>query len=180
MLVAGAYKGYEAKKLKEQEAKGLREAAGRRMAATSREMSEEIRRKEYMHSRALSVAAASGAGTEGGVVKLLADLNAEGEYRVLSVLWAGKNEAAGLMFAAESAEKAGDAAQTAGIIDGITSAVSAYVGMGGAFGGGGAPSATAGGAAGSGALRPSAATVFGGGISSYDPFAGMFPTPGGP
>ena len=174
MLVAGAYKGYEAKKLKEQEAQGLREAAGRRMAATSREMSEEIRRKAYMHSRALSVAAASGAGTEGGVVKLLSDLNAEGEYRVLSVLWAGKNEAEGLMFAAESAEKAGDAAQTAGIIDGVTSAVSAYVGMGGTFGGG-APSAASAGAAGSGALRPSAATVFGGGISSYDPFAGMFP-----
>ncbi len=130
MLVAGAYKGYQAKKLKEQEAKGLQEAAVRQMAITSREMSEEIRNKELMHSRAIAVAGMSGAGTD-GLTKLLGDLNAEGEYRVMSVLWNGQNEAQGLIYRAEAAEREGKAAQTAGIIDGITSAVSAYVGMGG-------------------------------------------------
>jgi len=129
MLVAGAYKGYQAKKLKEEEAKGLQEAAVRQMAITSRAMSEEIRNKELMHSRAIAVAGASGAGTD-GLTKLLGDLNAEGEYRVMSVLWNGQNEAQGLQYRAE--EREGKAAQTAGIIDGITSAVSAYVGMGGA------------------------------------------------
>ncbi len=131
MLVAGAYKGYQAKKLKEEEAKGLQEAAVRQMAITSREMSEEIRNKELMHSRAIAVAGASGAGTD-GLTKLLGDLNTEGEYRVMSVLWNGQNEAQGLQYRAEAAEREGKAAQTAGIIDGITSAVSAYVGMGGA------------------------------------------------
>jgi len=94
-------------------------------------MSEEIRNKELMHSRAIAVAGASGAGTD-GLTKLLGDLNAEGEYRVMSVLWNGQNEAQGLQYRAEAAEREGKAAQTAGIIDGITSAVSAYVGMGGA------------------------------------------------
>lgn len=130
MLVAGAYKGYQAKKLKEEEAKGLQEAAVRQMAITSREMQEEIRNKELMHSRAIAVAGISGAGTD-GLTKLLGDLNTEGEYRVMSVLWNGQNEAEGLIYRAEAAEREGKAAQTAGIIDGITSAVSAYVGMGG-------------------------------------------------
>ena len=129
MLVAGAYKGYQAKKLKEQEAEGYREAAGRRMAITTRQMQEEIRNKELMHSRAIAVAGAQGAGTD-GLTKLLGDLNTEGEYRVMSVLWNGLNEREGLEFRAEAAEREGEAAQTAGIIDGVTSAVSAYVGMG--------------------------------------------------
>lgn len=139
MLVAGAYKGYQAKKLKDEEAQGYRDAAGRQMAITSREMSEEIRNKELMHSRAIAVAGASGAGTD-GLTKLLGDLNAEGEYRVMSVLWNGQNEAEGLQYRAEAAEREGKAAQTAGIIDGVTSAVSAYVGMGG----GGSPGAPGG------------------------------------
>lgn len=130
MLVAGAYKGYQAKKLKEEEAKGLQEAAVRQMALTSREMAEEIRNKELMHSRAIAVAGISGAGTD-GLTKLLGDLNTEGEYRVMSVLWNGQNEAEGLIYRAEAAQREGKAAQTAGIIDGVTSAVSAYVGMGG-------------------------------------------------
>jgi len=130
MLVAGAYKGYMAKKLKDEEAQGYRDAAGRQMAITSREMAEEIRNKELMHSRAIVVAGMSGAGTD-GITKLLGDLNTEGEYRVMSVLWNGLNEAEGLQYRADAAEREGKAAQTAGIIDGVTSAVSAYVGMGG-------------------------------------------------
>ena len=141
MLVAGAYEGYQAKKLKEEEAKGLQEAAVRQMAITSREMSEEIRNKELMHSRAIAVAGLSGAGTD-GLTKLLGDLNTEGEYRVMSVLWNGQNEAQGLIYRAEAARREGKAAQTAGIIDGITSAVSAYVGMGGKAGAGEMPAAT--------------------------------------
>ena len=130
MLVAGAYKGYQAKKLKDEEAQGYREAAGRQMAMTTREMQEHIRNKELMHSRAIVVAGASGAGTE-GLTKLLGDLNAEGEYNIMATLWNGMNEAEGLTYRAEAAEREGKAAQTAGIIDGITSAVSAYAGMGG-------------------------------------------------
>ena len=146
MLVAGAYKGYQAKKLKEQEAQGLQEAATRQMAITSREMAEEIRNKELMHSRAIVVAGMSGAGTD-GITKLLGDLNTEGEYRIMSVLWNGQNESEALQYRAEAALREGDAAQTAGIIDGITSAVSAYVGMGGGGGVGASPVAPGGGSA---------------------------------
>lgn len=130
MLVAGVAKGAQARKLKNQEAQGYTEAAGRQMAITSREMAEEIRNKELMHSRAIAVAGASGAGTD-GLTKLLADLNTEGEYRIMSVLWNGQNEAQGLSFRAEAARREGEAAFNAGVIDGVTSAVSAYVGMGG-------------------------------------------------
>jgi hypothetical protein len=168
MLVAGAYKGYQAKKLKDEEAKGIREAAGRTMAITTRKMQEEIRNKELMHSRAIAVAGASGAGTA-GLTKLLGDLNTEGEYRVMSVLWNGLNEAEGLQYRAEAAEREGDAAQTAGVIDGITSAVSAYSGMGGMTGGGpgGAPAAISG--------APSASPRgFGPAGTNYSP------VPGGP
>jgi len=165
MLVAGAYKGYQAKKLKDEEAKGIREAAGRTMAITTRKMQEEIRNKELMHSRAIVVAGASGAGTE-GLTKLLGDLNTEGEYRVMSVLWNGLNEAEGLQYRAAAAEREGNAAQTAGVIDGITSAVSAYSGMGG-MGGGGAPAAVSGTAAPRG---------FGPTGSNYSPVPGGRPT----
>jgi hypothetical protein len=133
MLAAGAYKGYQAKKLKEEEARGLQEAATREMAITSREMAEEIRNKELMHSRAIAVAGLSGAGTD-GLTKLLGDLNTEGEYRIMSVLWNGQNEAEGLIYRAEAAQREGKAAQTAGWIDGITSAISAYNQMGGKWG----------------------------------------------
>lgn len=161
MLVAGAYKGMQAKKLKAEEAKGIREAGARQMAITSREMQEEIRNKELMHSRAIAVAGMSGAGTE-GLTKLLGDLNTEGEYRVMSVLWNGLNEAEGLEYRAQAAEREGKAAQTAGLIDGVTSAISAYSGMGGGAGGGSKPAVSS-----SSRLGPT---------TSYSPVSGGRPT----
>lgn len=138
MFVASAYKGKQQQKLKIQEETAYREAADRRMAAATAEASEERRKKEFMYSRALAVAGAqSGRTSDPGITTLLADLNAEGDYRVLSTIWAGQNEAEGLRFRAEAARREGDAAWTAGLVNGVTSAVSAYVGMGGGFGGGG-------------------------------------------
>ena len=125
------------------------------MAITSREMAEEIRNKKLMHSRAIVVAGASGAGTD-GITKLLGDLNTEGEYRVMSTLWNGMNEAEGLEFRAKAAEREGKAAQTAGIINGITSAVSAYTGM-----------------------KPSPAAPGGGGTKLGSTAANFSPVPGG-
>jgi len=137
---AQAYKGYQIRKQKIAETKAYREAKNRSMAATTREIAEEERDKEFMYSRALAVAAASGGGVgDPGVVKLLADLNAEGEYRVMSKLWSGLNEAQGLIFRAEEAKSEGDAAFTAGIFNAFTAAGTAYAGAGGSFGGGGEP-----------------------------------------
>ncbi len=126
------YQGRQIKKLKDKEAEGYMDAAGRRRAAAHREMSEEQRKKEFMHSRAIAVAAAqSGNTSDPGIVRLLGDLNAEGEYRILARLWAGENEAEGLEFCAEAARREGDAAVGASYINAVTSALSGYAGMGG-------------------------------------------------
>lgn len=134
---ASAVQLYQQRQLKIDEVKGYREAANRTMAATTRELDEERRNKEFMHSRALAVAAASGAGTgDAGMVKLLGDLNAEGEYRVMSKLWSGQNEAQGLVFRAEQAEREADAMKITGAITALTAAGEGYSQAGGSFGGG--------------------------------------------
>jgi len=140
-VVAGGGKAIEAFNIRKQkiaESLAYREAKNRSMATTTREMAEEQRNKEFMYSRALAVAAASGGGTgDPGVVKLLGDLNAEGEYRIFSRLWAGQNEAEGLIHRAEEAKKEGDAAFTAGIFNALSAGAGAYASGGGSFGGGG-------------------------------------------
>ena len=152
MFVGALYKGKQADKLKKQEAAGYRDAAGRKMAITTRELTEEIRNKELMHSRAIAVAGVQGGGTE-GLTKLLGDLNAEGDYRIMSVLWSGMDEAEGLRYRAEAAEREGEAAIEASYISGVTSAVSSYAGMGG-FDGAPAVSSGAGAAASSSSNGP--------------------------
>ena len=134
MFVGSVYKGKEQQKLKDREAQAYRDARDRRAAAATREVAEEKRKKEFMYSRALAVAGAQGGSqADPGINALLADLNAEGEYRMLSVLWTGLTEAEGYGFRAEAARREGEAAFEAGVINGITSAVSSYVGMGGDF-----------------------------------------------
>ena len=144
-IVAGgaqAIKAYKLKKGHEAQAAEYREAKNRRMGATTREMAEERRKQKFIQSRAIAVAAASGAGTDAGMVKLLADLNAEGEYRVMSVLWQGQNDAEGLIHQAEAQEQAADDALIMGVINTVTSAFSAYSGAGGSFGSTAAPTTT--------------------------------------
>jgi len=124
---AQLYKGKKVQDLKEKEAEGYRDAAKRRMAAATQEMAEERRNKEFMYSRALAVAAAQGGSTGSvGVINLLADLNAEGEYRMLAKLYTGQTEAEGLQFRAEAAIREGKSARDAAKINAITSAVSSY------------------------------------------------------
>ncbi len=130
---AEAVKAWKKHKLKLQEAQAFRDAKNRSMAATTREMAEEERTKEFMHSRALAVAAASGAGVDDpGMVKVLADLNAEGEYRVMSRLWAGQDRAEGLIFRSEVAKREADDALVEGAFNVVASAMSA---SSGGFGG---------------------------------------------
>ena len=134
MAVAAMYKARQAKNLKTEEEIGLRAAGGRAKAAGQREANEERRLKERMHSRALLIAAASGGGVDDpGMVNLIGDLNAEGEYRIMSRLWAGEDAAEGFAFRADQAKREGDAAIQAGYADAISSAASMY----GKFGAGG-------------------------------------------
>lgn len=135
MAVGELYKGKQAQKLKEREAQAYEEAAGRRMVAMQAETAEEVRKRELMYSRALAVVGASGADPSGsGIQPLLSDLNAEGDYRILSTIYTGQTDAEGLRFRAEAARREGDAAKDASYVNAVTSAVSGYVGMGGKSG----------------------------------------------
>lgn len=127
-----AIAAYKKSKYHERQALEYRKAKNRRMAATTREIAEANRKKEFVHSRAVAVAAASGAGTE-GLVKHLSDLNAEGEYRVMSLLWQGKNDADGLLAQARAEHKAANDAISMGIVKTITSAFSAFISAGGSM-----------------------------------------------
>jgi hypothetical protein len=131
---AQAVAAYKKSKYHTRQAAEYREAKNRRMAATTREMREEERKAEFIKSRAVAVAAASGAGTDAGFVKLLSDLSAEGKYRTLSVLWQGQNDAEGLIQQARNQERASKDALTMGAIKAVTSAFSAYQSAGGSFG----------------------------------------------
>lgn len=123
------YKGNVLRKKKLQEAEAYRDAKNRTMAAATREMEEERRTKEFMHSRAVALAAASGGGVDDPtVVKLLGDINAEGEYRVMSRLWAGQDRAEGLLFRSEVARRESDDARTAGVFNALTAGLDAYYG----------------------------------------------------
>ena len=133
---ASAYKAWQTKKFKEDEAAAYDEAGRRVMAAGTRDFQEEKRKREYVHSRALAVAAASGGGVDTpSMVKVLSDLQAEGKYRQFAQLWRAQNDAEGLYFRADAAQREADAALTVGLINTVTSAFSAYAGAGGSFGG---------------------------------------------
>lgn len=70
------------------------------------------------------------------MIKQFADLAAEGEYRVLSRVWQGQNDAQGLIARAESSFKAARDAKVMGVFNTITSFFSTYSMAGGTWGGG--------------------------------------------
>jgi hypothetical protein len=140
-----AVAAYKKSKYHTAQAAEYREAKNRRMAAATREMAEERRKQEFVHSRAVAVGAASGAGLGAGAVKILADLAAEGEYRVMSRLWQGQNDADGLLARVEAEHAAAKDSIKMGMIKAVTSAFSAYAGAGGGFGGGAGPTFSGGG-----------------------------------
>lgn len=137
MLVAGVYKGVQARKQKYAEGEEYLKASDRRKAAMTREVAEAETVKKTIASRARAVAAVQGGGGLGtsGMTRIMGDLNAEGDYRILTAMWQGLNDADALTYRSEAAMREGDAAFEAGVIDGVTSAISAYFGMGGSFGG---------------------------------------------
>jgi len=71
--------------------------AGQRRATAQRGAFAQREKKKLIESRALSVGAASGANvSDPGFVNLVSDIDAEGEYRALSVLFEGEQEARSL------------------------------------------------------------------------------------
>lgn len=121
--------GAQKRKMKMAESEGLHDAANRKMAATTAKMEEERRLKEHMEGRALAVAAASGAGIDDPtMVNLIGDLNAEGEYRILSALYVGQDEAEGLRQQSMNAFREGQYALQAGYMNAAKTVMSAFGG----------------------------------------------------
>lgn len=127
MAVLALNEGAQKRKLKMAEAQGVTEAGHREMAATSAEVAEAKKEKERVAGRALAVAANSGGGVDDPtVVNLLGDLNAEGEYRMLSKLYVGSSEAQGLYHEAEMARREGEMALQQGYANAAKTVMSSY------------------------------------------------------
>jgi hypothetical protein len=140
MAVSKMAKGSQERKLKYAESQALRDASMRKAAATTAQVSEGQREQEYLESRAVALAAFQGGGVDDpSVQQLIADVSAEGEYRVLSKLYTGMGEAAGIQFASEQAMKAGDIALQRGYMEAIKTVLSSY----GSFGAMGASAGAA-------------------------------------
>lgn len=107
-----AYQGIEQGKAARANAETVaiqQERAGKAAQAESqREALNERKKANYAASRALAVSAASGAGTADDVI---ADLQAGGDYRVLSSLYAGDTDAQLANFAAGATRRTGVARQ---------------------------------------------------------------------
>jgi len=136
--VSKAIGAYKKSKAHEAQAAEYVEAKNRRMAATTRELSEEARKADYIKSKAVAIAAASGAAGP-GVVRIMGDIAAEGKYRVMSTLWQGLNDADGLMHKAEVEKQAAKDTLVVGVISAFTSGASAFASSGGSFGGDNTP-----------------------------------------
>lgn len=135
MAVSQIYKGTKEQEAAYNQAENVRDARNRGMAATTAEIGQLQDDKELMYSRALAVSASSGAGVDDpGLVKLFGDLNAEGEFRVMSKLYTGSSQAEGLRKESESLMKQGDDALTAGYVNAATTVLSAYAGGNLSFG----------------------------------------------
>jgi len=107
-----AYQQIEAGKAAKANAEGVaiqQERAGKAaQAEAQREALNERKKANYAASRALAVSAASGAGADYDAV---ADLQAEGDYRVLSSLYAGDTDAQLANYAAGATRRQGSARQ---------------------------------------------------------------------
>ncbi len=79
------------------QAEQARQKAGQERATSQREAFEQRRKARILESKALALAAASGAGAGDPTVEnILGDIGAEGEFRALSELFVGEERARGL------------------------------------------------------------------------------------
>lgn len=93
----------------------LEQRAGVTRGASQRAAIRELDVAENIQSRALALAAASGGGvTNPTVLNILADIEAEGEYRSLTQLYTGEDEARGMEAQAVSLRRTGRAKEKIG------------------------------------------------------------------
>ena len=96
-------------------AQRMRWNANNARAVAAREYEEAELGKELMLSRAKAIAGASGGGvSDPTVVRIMANIEAEGEMQALNRLWTGEVEYSDNMYQASVLESEGAAAKTAG------------------------------------------------------------------
>lgn len=84
------------------EAGQMIESAKAERAVSQREAEQERKRSKYLQSRAKSLAAASGASANDPTIEnIIGGLDAEGEYRALSALYNGEQQAEGMEMGAK-------------------------------------------------------------------------------
>lgn len=117
----------------------LNQQAGQDRAISQIEATRVRRSARYAQSRALALAAASGAGaSDPTVVNLIGGIAGEGEFQALSALYTGEESARGQEFAGKIARKEGSSAKTASyfkaagtLLSGASSWADKYGGDGG-------------------------------------------------
>lgn len=110
----------------------LRQNAGQALAQAQRDAYFEQRKTDYVMSAALASAAASGGGaSDPTVVNILSQISAEGAYRKASALYGGEDRSRMFKLQADSAEYAGEAANTAAIGRAIGSGIDAAASLAG-------------------------------------------------
>lgn len=119
------------------EASQLEQGAGQDRAASQRRAIEERRQARLVQSRAQAVAAASGAGAlDADVVRNIADIEGEGEYRALTALYEGEDSAVGKETQAKMNRYQGRAARRAGNIAAMSTILQGASSMNSRYGGG--------------------------------------------
>lgn len=137
--IAAGENAYNAAKA---EAKQLQRQAGRTEALSQRVAIEERRKARLVASRLKAVAGASGAGIDDPtVVNLLDDVDAQGEFNMLSALYEGTMQADTLRYQAKVTKQQGKSARTAGYVSAIAEMGSSLYGSG-MFEGAAAPGAS--------------------------------------
>lgn len=97
------------------EALQMDQAADAERAVSQRQAQEERKRSKYLQSRATSLAAASGAGASDPTIdNIVAGLDSEGEYRALTALYNGEQQAQGLELGSKVRRVEGKNARQAG------------------------------------------------------------------
>lgn len=101
------------------EAEQMEQAAGQAIAASQRTAMEETRRGDLAASRALALAAASGAGaSDATAMRIIAGLKGEGSYRSAVALYRGEEEARKLRTGSRAKSYEGLIAEEGGLYQG--------------------------------------------------------------
>lgn len=119
------WSGLNAEDIGEARARQLRERANRRRGVAQREAQHERDMGDRVVSRAVvDIVAQGGTADDANSVRMLADLEAEKEYRAMSILAVGFDEAEGMDAEADASEAEGEARKIAGFIGAASTVMS--------------------------------------------------------